>query len=426
MIRILQLSDIHWKDKLTALDPFQHIREGLIDDVQRGMKQHGIKYDCIMICGDIAFSGGKQEYEKAKKFINELLLVTGLKDENVFIVPGNHDKDWFAHPQKIREFINRHIGEENEHDETLAGWLRNSLHTAAILYTPYKEYAMFAKDYGCAEPLMFRLNLNKETVNSDVKYSESDDLLYWTDELAVINGYTIQLYGLNSGLYSDKYDYDTTEGRKNGHKMILPKLAYNAAKIQDGVVNILMMHHPMPYMHEEDKLKAELDKLYHVQVFGHVHISKSDNAGNRIHVFSGALQPDEMNLEKEYRPIYNIMEIDIEQGVTEDLLTMTLQERYWNGTVFTEYREEQHYNVKLPKYKWKGTGMVNKTNLPEGVTKHAVRVKLINNGRAKDIINKLAPGFYDVSISQYYNVMRFLEKVRQDGTWCELWSEMAN
>ena len=135
---------------------------------------------------------------------------------------------------------------------------------------------------------------------------------------------------------------------------------------------------------------------------------------------------EEMKTGKEYRPIYNIVEIDIEPGTTNDLLTMTLQERYWNGSVFMEYRKEQHYNVNLPKYKWKGTGMVNKTNLPEGVTKHAVRVKLINNGRADEIIKKLAPGFYDVSIPKYYNVMRFLEKVRQDGTWCELWSEMAN
>ena len=424
MIRILQLSDIHWKDKQTATDPFKHIREGLIDDVKRGITQEDIIYDCIMICGDIAFSGGKQEYQKAKVFINELLQVTGLKDENVFIVPGNHDKDWFAHPKEIREFINRHLGEVNEHDETLAGWLRNGLHTAAILFTPYKEYGMFAKEYGCAEPLMLRLN--EETVTSDVKYSENDDLLYWTDELAMINGYTIQLYGLNSGLYSDKYDYDTTEERKNGHKMVLPKLAYNAAKMQDGVVNILMMHHPIPYMHEGDKLKTELDKLYHVQFYGHVHIAKSDNVDNRIHIFSGALQPEEMKTGKEYRPIYNIVEIDIEPGTTNDLLTMTLQERYWNGSVFMEYRKEQHYNVNLPKYKWKGTGMVNKTNLPEGVTKHAVRVKLINNGRADEIIKKLAPGFYDVSIPKYYNVMRFLEKVRQDGTWCELWSEMAN
>lgn len=295
---------------------------------------------------------------------------------------------------------------------------------AKMMFTPYKEYSTFAEQYGCAEPIMLRLNEN--TVNSDLKYCENDDLLYWTDELAEIKGYTLQLYGLNSGLYSDKYDYDTSPNRKNGHKMVLPKLAYNAAKIQDGVVNIMMMHHPMPYMYEDDNLKTELDKLYHLQFYGHVHIAKSDNDDNRIHIFSGALQPDNEETRNEYRPIYNIVEIDVILGTKDDILTMTLQERYWNGTIFTKYREKQNFKVKLQKYQWKGTDMTNTTNLPEGVTKHAVRVKLINNGRAEEIIKKLAPEFYVESIPRYYNVMRFLEKVRQDGTWCELWAEMHN
>ena len=422
MIRILQISDIHWKDKLTAVDPFKHIREGLIEDVKRGSKQHNITYDCIMICGDIAFSGSNPEYNYAKEFINELLLVTGLKDEDVFMVPGNHDKNWFSSPREIRELINRHVCEDKEHDEILAGWLKKSLHSAAMLFTPYEEYGSFANVYGCSEPLMLRLN--ELGMNSEVKYSEHDDKLYWTDELAEINGYTIQLYGLNSGLYSDKYDYDTIGERKKGHKMVLPKLAYNAAKMQDGVVNIMMMHHPMPYMFEGDKLQEELDKLYHVQLYGHVHVAKSDNNNNRIHVFSGALQPDEMGTGKEYRPIYNIVELDIKLGKKEDVLYMNLQERYWNGTVFTNFREAQSYSVKLPKYQWKGMDMALMNNLPDGVTKHAVRVKLINDGRAKIIIEKLSPGFYDDSLPKYYNVMRYLEKVRQEGSWNELWAEM--
>lgn len=422
MIRILQISDIHWKDKLSAIDPFKHIHEGLIEDVKRGIKQYGLLYDCIMICGDIAFSGSKQEYEYAKAFINELLQVTGLKDENVFIVPGNHDKNWYAPPQLTRELINRHVCEEREYDELLAGWLQNSLRTATMMFTPYKDYVLFAKDYGCAEPLMLRLN--EATVDGNDNYSECDDKLHWTEELAVINGYTLQLYGLNSGLYSDKYDYDVSEKRKNGHKMVLPKLAYNVARMQDGVVNILMMHHPAPYMHDGDKLKTELDKLYHVQFFGHVHIANSDNNDNRIHIFSGALQPDEMGTGKNYRPIYNIIEIDITPGIKEDILIMTLQERYWNDTAFVDYRTAQNYSVRLPKYQWKETSMTSEATLPDGVTKHAVRVKLINNGRAQSIIEKMAPGFYDEGIHKYYNVMRFLEKVRLDGTWNELWNEM--
>lgn len=68
--------------------------------------------------------------------------------------------------------------------------------------------------------------------------------------------------------------------------------------------------------------------------------------------------------------------------------------------------------------------MKRTADLPSGVTKHAVRVKFINNGRVKTIINKLSPGFYDEKVSKYYNIMRFLEQVRQENRWQELWNEM--
>ncbi|MBR7031674.1 MAG: metallophosphoesterase [Prevotella sp.] len=422
MIRLLQLSDIHWKDKLNDVDPFKHIREGLIEDIKRGIRQEEITYNSILICGDIAFSGGEKEYEKATIFLKDLLDETGLTKEDVFVVPGNHDKNWFAHPQKFREFINSHICEDKEHDEVLANWLQTDMHSASMMFTPYKEYDKFANEFGCSEMLMNRMN--SETLGINAAYTDGDDKMYWEDELAKIGDYTIKIYGLNSGLYSDKYDYDDTEERKDGHKMLLPKLAYNAAKRQDGVVNIMMVHHPMPYIHEGDNLKMELDKLYDVQFYGHVHIANSDNENNCIHVFSGALQPDEMNMGKNYRPVYNIVELDIDNSNGDDYLTMNLQERYWNGSTFTEYRTAQHYSVKLPKYQWKGVNMIQTTNLPDGVTKHVVRVRLINNGKARQIIETLSPGFYDESVPKYYNVMRFLEKVRQEGLWNKLWTEM--
>ena len=180
-------------------------------------------------------------------------------------------------------------------------------------------------------------------------------------------------------------------------------------------MNIMMMHHPMPYFVDGETLKTELDKLYHVQLYGHVHVAKSDNENNRIHIFSGALQPDEMGTgQKAYRPIYNIIELAVETRAKEDVLKMKLTERYWNDSTFV---------VKLPKYSWKGDDM-GTTKLPEGVTKRDVRLKLINNGRAKSIIAKMEPSFYNKDLSPYYNIMRFLEKVRVENRWEELWNEM--
>ena len=345
MIRILQLSDIHWKDKLSALDTFKHIREGLVDDVRRSIVQEGLEYDCILICGDVAFNGAAEQYDRASIFIKELCNLTGLDGGNVFVVPGNHDKNWYAGAKEVRELINEHVSELKEPDEMLAEWLQKDLHSTTILFTPFKNYDKFVKEYGCREALMHRLS--NEFTGSNAVYSEDTDKLYWDDELGEINGYTINIFGLNSALFSDKEDYDNTEERENGHKMYLSKLAYNSAKCQDGVINISMMHHPTSYIKDGDKLKDELDKLYHVQFYGHVHVAKSDNHNNRVHIFSGAMQPDEMSTGVAFRPIYNIIELDVKTADKEDFLIVKLQERYWDDHSFKNYRGAQNYTVRL-------------------------------------------------------------------------------
>lgn len=423
MIRFLQISDIHWKDKLNALDTFKTIREEMIADVKRFINQEKKTFDYILICGDIAFSGGEKQYKRAAKFINELCELTKCGSSDVFVVPGNHDKNWKSSPQLLRELVNKHITEANDPDELLADWLQNDFLTAAMMFTPYKDYEKFAYPYGCSEPLMHRFN--REKVTAESQYNEDEDRMYWSEELGEINGYTIRLYGLNSTLYSDEFDYDDTEKRRNGHKMLLSKLSSNGAKNEDGVVNIMMMHHPIPYFVNGDTLKTELDKYYHVQLYGHVHVAKSDNDNNRIHIFSGALQPDEMGTGKKvYRPVYNIIELDVEAGSKEDYLKMFLYERYWDDSKFEKYREPLSFTVTLPKYKWKGEDMEKTTKLPEGVSKRDVRLKLINNGRAKSIIAQMDPTFYNKELSLYYNVMRFLEKVRVENRWEELWNTM--
>ena len=423
MIRILQISDIHWKDKLNALDTFKTIREGMIEYVKRFINQEKKTFDYILICGDVAFSGGETQYKRAERFIKELCVLTKCGTSDVFVVPGNHDKNWKSSPQKLRELVNKHITEDKDSDALLADWLQNDFHTAAMMFTPYKDYEKFAYPYGCAEPLMHRFNREKVIVKS--QYDEDEDRMYWFEELGNINGYTIKLYGLNSTLYSDEFDYDDTEKRRNGHKMLLSKLSSTGAKNEDGVVNIMMMHHPMPYFVNGDMLKQELDKLYHVQLYGHVHVAKSDNENNRIHIFSGALQPDEMGTgQKTYRPIYNIIELDVEVGDREDFLKMKLFERYWNDSKFEKFRAPLDYSVTLPKYVWKGEDMEQIVKLPDGVTKRDVRLKLINNGKAKSIIAKMDSSFYDEDVSLYYNVIRFLEKVRMENRWEELWNTM--
>ena len=79
MVRFLQISDIHFRSLPDERD------------------------DCILICGDVAFSGNTEEYEqRAKVFINNLLEITQCQTAQVYMVPGNHDKDRNAKYQNTR------------------------------------------------------------------------------------------------------------------------------------------------------------------------------------------------------------------------------------------------------------------------------------------------------------------------------------
>lgn len=89
-IRLLQLSDIHWKKQLDAADDYTDIRDQMLQDLEYYCQGTGNAFDKILICGDIAFSGSvginelihlsetcvKPLLVKAKKFIPFLATMT--------------------------------------------------------------------------------------------------------------------------------------------------------------------------------------------------------------------------------------------------------------------------------------------------------------------------------------------------------------
>ena len=95
-MKILQISDIHWHNIHALTDVYRDIREGLIQDIRNYCYEKATIFDHILICGDIAYSGNEVEYRKADEFLNELCNAAGCKPSEVFMVPGNHDKNIFA------------------------------------------------------------------------------------------------------------------------------------------------------------------------------------------------------------------------------------------------------------------------------------------------------------------------------------------
>ena len=93
MIRLLQISDIHFTDVEGNDDTYGLMRARFLGDINACLKDKG-KIDRVLICGDIAFGGQENQYCKAQKFIGEICKQAACTTDDVLVVPGNHDKKW--------------------------------------------------------------------------------------------------------------------------------------------------------------------------------------------------------------------------------------------------------------------------------------------------------------------------------------------
>ena len=92
------LSDFHFAtDKDWARD---EVVQGLLRDLAmfagksepaRGAEALGL--DLILVTGDVAYSGKRDEYDRARAFFDRLASETGVDRARIFVVPGNHDID---------------------------------------------------------------------------------------------------------------------------------------------------------------------------------------------------------------------------------------------------------------------------------------------------------------------------------------------
>src|SRR5258708_1600075 len=85
----LQLSDIH----LRTTDAYNQrvVLDSLLDDIRDRITKDDLAFDLIFLTGDIAFSGGPQEYDVAEAFVRRLAIACDVSLDAIYCVPGNHD-----------------------------------------------------------------------------------------------------------------------------------------------------------------------------------------------------------------------------------------------------------------------------------------------------------------------------------------------
>lgn len=429
MITFLQISDIHFTDASGNDDEYAQMKRKFLEDIAECRNRKGT-IDYILICGDVAFSGMESQYRKAKEFITQICENTKCSENNIFVVPGNHDKEWDVY-KGTRQMMRDMLLKGKNTKQLLESKVKEPM-AIGILYTPFKQYYKLAYEYSCiSEVALKATSLPKADQEMEMMPKfKPNDAFFWSEVLGDLHGYPVQIHGSNTSLLSDKDDGESKNLKEGKHLQILPLQTYNVTAGSDEI-HILMLHHPMSEIIDGKKIGEDIDGRFKLQFYGHVHKQSSSSDG-AIKIYSGALQPEEDNND-EYFPVYNVIEMDVVEEGGKPYLKVDVFSRKWNGTNFVEYQEETKTGAHVLKVElqqndsWKKTMERQKESHHDSdeaamaaMNPHAMKNAFLHSGREGKIINEMYGDLFDGISRNRIKYVEFLKKVETDGRMDEL------
>lgn len=247
-ISILHLSDLHFKETNVAQDI---VLDTLVKTIEESVNPK-YKINVIIITGDIAYSGKRKEYLNAKDTIDKIARICKIKNNRIFIVPGNHDVD----RSKIGQ---GHIDwwydckDENEIIRNLS-----SQDSFPKIICKLDEYFSFVREY--LDPTI-QLGKFGEYICEIVDDEENSSPI------------KVKIVGLNSALFCG-YDGDDKS------KIVLGLEQINSCSSnlnRQNEIIISCLHHPITHFHScEQPTISTLERFSDIILLGHVH--EQDNS----------------------------------------------------------------------------------------------------------------------------------------------------
>lgn len=300
----LHLSDIHFcRRRDEGYDLNSDLRNELERDVSRLRDKLG-DAAAILVTGDIGFSGKADEYKIASDWLKTLAELAGCRSENVWTTPGNHDVDRsVVSGSAVLEDMHRNLRPNDPAavDENLDRYLQDPI-ASEWLFRPLQKYNDFASGFGC---------------------QIGPSRLVWTQDLALNDGSTLRLRGLNSTLVSDHRDRVTTG------KLILGSRQY-LLRAEEGVEYLTLCHHPPQWLIDEDRADDALRARARIQLFGHKHRQRVMQIDNTVRLAAGAVHPD--TTEREWQPRFNVLCVSVSSSNEQRTLQVEVHPRVWSDT----------------------------------------------------------------------------------------------
>lgn len=301
-LNILHLSDIHFKYQLhdTVHDLDHDVRNELAIDAARFRDQSG-PIHAVVVTGDIAFAGKPPDYDAATDWLASLCRRIGCRNENVWVVPGNHDIDRSRITPLVRTLQDSlHTAAPHRLDTTIRQVFAEDPTGADVLARPLAAYYDFASQYGCRP---------------------KPGTLSWEYALPLDMGYTLRLVGLNSAFVSSERDDKSTRPLLIGQAQLnLPR--------RPGYIYAILCHHPVSWLKEGDRLDGKLCARASLQLFGHVHEQTLRHSADSLIVQAGALHPDR-DTTAPWCPAYNLLSLHIRDSTDGQSLSVAVHPRVW-------------------------------------------------------------------------------------------------
>jgi 3',5'-cyclic AMP phosphodiesterase CpdA len=301
-INLLHLSDIHFRrgESGDVYDLDSDLRNEVERDATRMRVDRIDRVQGILVTGDIAFAGKKEEYDTAREWLERLCDLLGCARENVWLVPGNHDvdRDVINHSETLRTYHEK-LRNTTDIDGQMRAYMRDVI-AQRVLFEPIAQYNTFAARFQC--------NLDADNP-------------FWQQDLILNDGSVLSLRGLNTTLISWWND-NTAE-----NKLILGSVQ-SKPKTLDGVTYRTLCHHPPQWLRDEDQVSQNLNTRVHVQLFGHKHKQKVEFINNTVRITAGAIHPNRR--EPEWQPRYNFISLSVSGAGNDRLLNVTVYPRVWS------------------------------------------------------------------------------------------------
>lgn len=243
----IHLSDMHINSSNSADQ--KKIFASLIDDVEDKIADFGISIDMVFFTGDVAQSASKKDYDLALNLLDNFCSKLKIDKDNFFIVPGNHDVDRMRVSKTLDE-ARKQLVKRKE----ISNIIKNSK-----LFNKYLERFSNYSNF---------INTFYGRSKKSGSYRKIDSNNYYYGETRSVGSVDIGIIGLNSS-WADHGDRDDS----NNIYISEDQLSNAINIVQDTKLKIVLMHHPLSWLYETDKVDMEnlLYRHCHIILHGHIH-----------------------------------------------------------------------------------------------------------------------------------------------------------